>query len=388
MPDQQNVLSKLSTSLNNYNIPYFFINETALWLQGVSPAPDTISISIQWDGFEYAINELNKMFGEAIPEHSVEKSVASYEINERQVIVECTYNTVIRTNPYLVEVPFQDRTVPCLSLYYYQKLPEWGSLVTSHLSKMQNKVTEQNEKSWNQHTYEALLNRFGTPQEAAAKLKTNPLARLKSLMPFLPQLEGKKVANLMGSHGMKATAMSLLGAKATVIDFSYENERYAKEIAEQCDVDLSYYVSDILKLDGKHDGSYDIVVMELGILHYFLDLQPLFNVVQRLLKPGGAFIVQDFHPISTKLITSKGKKHKVDGNYFDPSIQQRVVAYEKHLENHTEENIVLQRKWTLGEVITGIADENLVIKQVVEEPNSKLHDRGIPKLFTIKAVKH
>ncbi|TKD68376.1 methyltransferase domain-containing protein [Pseudalkalibacillus hwajinpoensis] len=252
---------------------------------------------------------------------------------------------------------------------------------------MQNKVTKQNEKSWNQQTYEALLNRFGTPEEAATKLKANPVARLKSLMPFLPPLEGKNVANLMGSHGMKATAISLLGAKSTVIDFSYENERYAKELAEHCNVDLSYYVSDILKLGEQHDGRFDVVVMELGILHYFLDLQPLFNVVERLLMPGGTFVVQDFHPISTKLITSKGKKHKVDGNYFDPSIHQRGVAYEKHLENNTEENIVFQRKWTLGEIITAIANENLMIKQVVEEPNSKLHDRGIPKLFTVKATK-
>ncbi|MBN8210653.1 class I SAM-dependent methyltransferase [Bacillus sp. NTK071] len=252
---------------------------------------------------------------------------------------------------------------------------------------MQNKVTEQNEKSWNQQTYEALLNRFGTPEEAATKLKANPVARLKSLMPFLPPMEDKNVANLMGSHGMKATAMGLLGAKSTVIDFSYENERYAKELAEQCNVELSYYVSDILKIDEKHDGTFEVVVMELGILHYFLDLQPLFKVVKRLLMPGGTFIVQDFHPISTKLITSKGKKHKVDGNYFDPSIHQRGVAFEKHLENNTEESIVLQRKWTLGEVITAIAEEGLMIKQVAEEPNSKLHDRGIPKIFTVKAIK-
>jgi SAM-dependent methyltransferase len=58
-------------------------------------------------------------------------------------------------------------------------------------------------------------------------------------------------------------------------------------------------------------GTYDIVLLELGVLHYFLDLTPLLSVVHQLLRPGGLLLLREFHPVSTKLITSKGKKHKV-----------------------------------------------------------------------------
>ena len=384
---KENVLLQLSSALNNYNIPYFYINETALWLQGAVDAPHTISVSVQWDGFESVIHRFNQTYGTAKPEHSSDMSYAIYQIANTSVRVECTYNTVIRTNPYLVNVSLRDTSVPCLSLYYYQQLPEWRVAVETHLRNVQQSVTEQNKKSWNQKTYEALLNRFGPPEEAATKLKDNPSSRIKTLLPYLPSLQGKKVANLMGSHGMKATAMSLMGANVTVIDFSYENERYAKEIANHCNIDLTYIVADILKMDSDYDGEFDVIVMELGILHYFLDLHPLFRVVSRLLKNGGTFVLQDFHPISTKLITSKGKKHKVDGNYFDPTIHKTVVAYEKHLTEDKEDSVVLQRKWTLGEILTSMADEGLIIKQVTEEPNIKLHDRGIPKIFTVKTTK-
>ena len=384
---KENVLLQLSSALNNYNIPYFYINETALWLQGAVDAPHTISVSVQWDGFESVIHRFNQTYGTAKPEHSSDMSYAIYQIANTSVRVECTYNTVIRTNPYLVNVSLRDTSVPCLSLYYYQQLPEWRMAVETHLRNVQQSVTEQNKKSWNQKTYEALLNRFGPPEEAATKLKDNPSSRIKTLLPYLPSLQGKKVANLMGSHGMKATAMSLMGANVTVIDFSYENERYAKEIANHCNIDLTYIVADILKMDSDYDGEFDVIVMELGILHYFLDLHPLFRVVSRLLKNGGTFVLQDFHPISTKLITSKGKKHKVDGNYFDPTIHKTVVAYEKHLTEDKEDSVVLQRKWTLGEILTSMADEGLIIKQVTEEPNIKLHDRGIPKIFTVKTTK-
>jgi SAM-dependent methyltransferase len=60
-------------------------------------------------------------------------------------------------------------------------------------------------------------------------------------------------------------------------------------------------------------GGFDVVLMELGVLHYFVDLQPLMLVVQQLLAPGGRFVLREFHPVSTKLITTRGKKHKVTG---------------------------------------------------------------------------
>jgi SAM-dependent methyltransferase len=63
-------------------------------------------------------------------------------------------------------------------------------------------------------------------------------------------------------------------------------------------------------------GQYDVVLLELGVLHYFVDLLPLMSKVEQLLRPGGRFLLREFHPVSTKLISSKGKKHKVAGHYF------------------------------------------------------------------------
>jgi SAM-dependent methyltransferase len=63
-------------------------------------------------------------------------------------------------------------------------------------------------------------------------------------------------------------------------------------------------------------GQYDVVLLELGVLHYFVDLLPLMSKVQQLLRPGGRLLLREFHPVSTKLISSKGKKHKVAGDYF------------------------------------------------------------------------
>lgn len=254
-----------------------------------------------------------------------------------------------------------------------------------------------NEKAWNSGPYQAWVTRYGTPAEAAEKLKKQPEARLKGLYAYMEGLAGKKVANLLGSHGSMAVAMALLGAEATVVDIASENARYARELASAAGVPLRYVVSDVLELPGDElTGDYDLVLMEFGILHYFVDLAPLMAVVRGLLKPGGRLLLQEFHPLTTKLIQSKGttahiRKHKVTGDYFDTSVREVDVAYGKFLPNEEQAQLpkVKLRYWNLGEVVTAVASAGLMIRRLTEEPNqsSEVFDKGIPKSFTLVADK-
>lgn len=257
------------------------------------------------------------------------------------------------------------------------------------------------EELWNEDTYSAWVARFGTPSEAAVKLMKDPSTKLYPLSSYFGDVQGKKMMNLMGSNGMKAVALALLGAKVTVADFSEANGRYAMELAQEADVQLTYIVSDVLKLpDTVLDGSYDIVFAELGILHYFTDLKPFMDTAYRLLTPGGSFVLRDFHPTTTKLISSKGstakvRKHKVTGDYFDTTLEEKKVSYSKYLPSdgkgvgEQEQSVVYWRRWTLGEIVTAAASSGLIITQLVEEPNlsSDVYDKGIPKTFTLVAQK-
>jgi ubiquinone/menaquinone biosynthesis C-methylase UbiE len=201
---------------------------------------------------------------------------------------------------------------------------------------------------------------------------------------------------------MKAVALSLLGAEVSVADFSEANARYAAELAGEAGVKLTYIVSDVLKLpEATLDSSYDLVFAEMGIVHYFTDLSPFMNTVYKLLAPGGRFVLRDFHPVTTKLITSKGstakvRKHKVDGDYFDTALEEKKVSYSKYLSSpgqqpgeEVKQSVVYWRRWTLGELVTAAAVSGLVIRELVEEPNlsSDVYDKGIPKTFTLVAEK-
>lgn len=263
-------------------------------------------------------------------------------------------------------------------------------------------VIASSEETWNEDTYAAWTSRFGKPAEAAAKLAKDPQGRLFPLHSYLGEVTGKKIMNLMGSNGMKGVALGLLGAEVSIADFSEANARYAAELAEAAGVELNYIVSDVLKLPEEVlNSSYDIVFAEMGIVHYFTDLAPFMDTVNRLLASGGRFILRDFHPVTTKLISSKGstakvRKHKVDGDYFDTTLEEKKVSYSKYLPSAGQQpgsdvkhSVVYWRRWTLGELVTAAARSGLVICELVEEPNlsSDVYDKGIPKTFTLVAEK-
>ncbi|HII4441489.1 TPA: class I SAM-dependent methyltransferase [Clostridium perfringens] len=252
----------------------------------------------------------------------------------------------------------------------------------------------ENKEAWNKETYNAWVKRFGTAKEAAEKIKAMPEKKLNVLLDKFGDVKGKKIFNLMGSNGNKAVALALLGADVTVVDFSEGNRRYALDLAEACGVKINFILSDVLKMPKEvMSGDYDIVFAEMGILHYFSDLSPFMNVIHGLLKDGGKAVLRDFHPVSTKLITSRGstakvRKHKVTGDYFDTSLEEKEVAYSKYLEEGEVEKVFL-RKWNLGEIVTAVANTGLKIESLTEEPNlsSDVFDKGIPKTFTIVARK-
>lgn len=306
--------------------------------------------------------------------------------------------TVVRTDPDRMLISLGKDTIAVKSIGSFMRGLDANDPVRSHIKEhlrtLQESDASQNEQAWNDEAYQAWINRFGTPEQAAEKIKRDPEGKLGALYPYLDDSRGQNVINLLGSHAGKALALALLGAKVTVVDISAENAEYAKNVAAALDLPLTYIISDVLQLPlDQHKEKYDIVFMELGILHYFIDLEPLADLVFALLKPGGRFVIQEFHPISTKLVTTRGKRQVVFGNYFDQSLRTRDVAYSKHL-NSTDENLekketqkVYLREWTLGEIITAFAQSGLIVQSLEESPNMKISDIGLPKLFTLVCSK-
>ncbi|MEY8735219.1 class I SAM-dependent methyltransferase [Peribacillus frigoritolerans] len=384
-------ITLMASILDQANIPYQYTGRSALFVQGVDiDEYKKIDMDVQWDVFNEAL-DLFSEYAPTKPERSPETAFFLMDVEGISVTVRCRFNTTIKTDPYRLSIKMEDMQVWCRSLYSYlyeEEMRKFSAEIHAYLSAEQKGFTAENEQAWNQNNYLALVNRYGNPVELASKIKQNPKWRLHPFYKYMGEISGKKITHLMGSNGVKAVALAILGAEVKVVDFSQENAMFANELANGANVSIEYIVSDVLSLSSEHEsGNQDLILMELGVLHYLIDLQPLFEKIKKMLKPGGRFLLHEFHPISTKLITSSGKKHKVTGNYFAPAIENNEVAFSKHMPDEEKGSLsrVVQRKWTIGELITSIGQSGLVIKVLEEEPNHKIHDIGLPKTYTLVA---
>lgn len=231
----------------------------------------------------------------------------------------------------------------------------------------QKQLSKRNEKSWNAAAYEAWTNRHGAPADYAKKIMENPIREVDHYLPYIQSPKGKRIINLLGSKGNKAVALALLGADVTVVDISASNAKYANELADAAGVSIQYVVSDVLHI--QLSESFDIVLLELGVLHYFLDLKPLFQKIATLLKEDGTLILRDYHPVYTKLLGVDHPSFRANGNYFDEELIEDDVAYSILLTEAQKESLpkTTIRRWTLGEIITTLAGEHFKIEKLVEE---------------------
>lgn len=230
-------------------------------------------------------------------------------------------------------------------------------------------MSEQNKIGWSQFTYEAWQGRHGTPKQYAIKLKENPEKPVRYYLNELGDVSGKRILNLLGSKGNKAVCFALLGADVTVVDISSENQRYALELADEAGVFISYLVSDALDIDENKLSTFDIIILEMGVLHYFLDLHPLFNKVAKLMNETSVFILRDYHPFISKVLDFENGTHTVQGDYFNDNCVEVDVAY-AHLLTETQRqdlkgNVI--RRWTIAETINALINSGLSIQKMNED---------------------
>jgi len=255
---------------------------------------------------------------------------------------------------------------------------------------VQKEMSGMNRKAWSYRAYEWWERKSGTPREAAEAMKRNPRHCLRRHIDDFGEIEGKRIANLLGSNGRKAIPLALLGAVVTVIDISPENRRYALETAKEAGVEIDFIASDLFELDRSDlNGTFDIVYLEGGILHYFSDLARFAQIAAELLKTGGRLILNDFHPLRRMLRSREDGTIAVDGDYFDRELREGTVAYRNEFPDGDQDDFppVLIRSWTLGDIVTGIAGAGLVVERLTEEPGYD-GQPTVPGLFTLIAHKY
>ena len=92
-------------------------------------------------------------------------------------------------------------------------------------------MSEANMKAWTHRTEEAWFKLYGSPSVCAQNIiDEGPEKKPHRTIDFLGDVNGKRIINLLGSHGRKAVPLALLGAEVTVVDISEAAMCWMKDI--------------------------------------------------------------------------------------------------------------------------------------------------------------
>lgn len=181
---------------------------------------------------------------------------------------------------------------------------------------------------------------------------------------------------MQGSHGRIAVALARLGADVLVIDFAEENRRFALELAASAGVEIEYALCDILKADELGLGrQFDILVLELGILHYH-GTWTVFSGDARAYRRRWHAPLNEFHPLQRKLFWPEGPHH-----YFQTDLVEADVP--NPADGGASLGICTYRFWTMGEILTAVANAGFKLAKLEEHPDWV--DPTIPGSFTLLA---
>ncbi|EJL71889.1 class I SAM-dependent methyltransferase [Chryseobacterium populi] len=218
---------------------------------------------------------------------------------------------------------------------------------------------EINKNSWNAKVEPHLKSDFYFVKEFL-----NGKSSLNSIeLDLLGNIEGKTILHLQCHFGQDSISLSRLGAKVTGIDLSDKAIETAKDLAKKCGTDTEFICSDVYNLPNVLDQKYDIVFTSYGTIGWLPDLNQWANVIQHFLKPGGQFVMAEFHPV---IWMFDDDFERVGYNYFNekPIVETYEGTYADRSADLVQEYVMWNH--SLAEVLQNLIKNNLEIEKFQE----------------------
>ncbi len=122
------------------------------------------------------------------------------------------------------------------------------------------------------------------------------LAPTEDELQLLGDLRGLRVLDLGCGGGQNAVACALAGATVTGIDSSAAQLAYARHLAEQHALEITWIYADAAQVASLVTPPWDLI-LAIHTLPYMQEIGPVLSACSRLLARGGRLVISLDHPI-------------------------------------------------------------------------------------------
>lgn len=193
-------------------------------------------------------------------------------------------------------------------------------------------------------------------------------------------LYGKKVLGLASGGGQQMPVFAACGADCTVLDFSDEQLKSERLVADREGYAIEIVKADMTKPLPFSDQSFDLIFHPVSNC-YVKDVRPIFRECYRVLKPGGVLLCGLDNGIN--YLFDDEETRLINGLPFDP------LRNPAQMEQLVRTDGGVQFSHTAEEQIGGQLEAGFRLTHLYEDTNGegRLHALHIPTFYATRAVK-
>jgi SAM-dependent methyltransferase len=245
---------------------------------------------------------------------------------------------------------------------------------------LQKHLHEQNRVAWNAAT--DVHNSHKTDQ--AAFLRGGGSTLFPEERELLGDLNGKHLVHLQCNSGQDTLSLAKLGAVVTGVDISDTAIDFARQLATDSGIPGTFHRSDVydwLDAAGKSQERFDMAFSSYGTVMWLSDIRAWARGIAGVLKPGGRFVLVEFHSFIHMLDWDWGLKYDyfLEGRAesFDSGIGDYVAlsgaalapsGYVERGEEFVNPHPGHEFNWTLSEILTAVIEAGFRLSAVREYP--------------------
>ncbi len=215
---------------------------------------------------------------------------------------------------------------------------------------------------------------------------------------LLGDLRGKSLVHLQCNSGGDTLSLASLGATLTGVDISDEAISYARRLSRQTGIAADFVRADVyewLATTAREERRFDVVFSSYGVVCWLPDLASWARGIAAILRPGGRFVLVDFHPVAGMF----DGQWNLSGSYpshGEPRLLEEGVCdyvresgsgltpagFVEGVRDFENPHCCHLFRWGLGEVVTALAGAGLRILALKEYPysNGERHFGGMREL--------
>ena len=186
-------------------------------------------------------------------------------------------------------------------------------------------------------------------------------------------INGAVVGQFCCNNGRELLSLVKCGnaKKGIGFDIAENQVAFANGKAKELDLPCTFEAVNIYDIDDRYKEQFDVVLITIGALCWFNDLDRFFAVIAKCMKPGAVIVINEQHPCTNMLAT--------DGEeVFDPD--HRMECHYSYFEHEWTGNggiyYMTQKSYhsktftdythSMSEIITGMCNNGIVITGMQE----------------------